>query len=144
MFDTLKFIREAVPTNSTIGFVLIIAIVAAVVFGVLAWVVDRNYKSHQVERPSEKSLREVVGRTFRNETVPLDGYIYTDCVFQDVTFRWDGGNTAIRGAQTKVIGHKRFETFNETAVATVDLLQSFGFLESEFSSDWKHVPAEVR
>lgn len=30
------------------------------------------------------------GKNFRNEVVPLDGYDYVDCTFQNVTFLYDG------------------------------------------------------
>lgn len=69
--------------------------------------------------------------------MPLDGHSYEDCVFANVTFRWNGGPFLIlRG---RIIGHRRLETFNPTAVDTVDTLQALGFLEPNFSADWRHL-----
>jgi hypothetical protein len=39
---------------------------------------------------ANKPLKQVRQKTFDHETVPLDGYEYIDCTFNDVTFEFEG------------------------------------------------------
>jgi hypothetical protein len=89
-----------------------------------------------------KSLIEVFGQKFQSTTVALDGKNFHDCTFENVTFRWDGGNFGIiRGT---IVGTRRIETFNRQVVSSIDLLQALNFLDPSFSADWKHVPLADR
>jgi hypothetical protein len=109
----------------------------------VTWYVLYAVRSAAPPKPASVTLQEIVGQEFKNTKVVLDGYIYTDCTFENVTFRWDGGPSAVRGTRTKIIGTRRFESFNPSAVNTVDILDALGFLEPGFAADWKHLPPEV-
>ncbi|RUU44108.1 hypothetical protein EOD08_11205 [Mesorhizobium sp. M6A.T.Ca.TU.002.02.2.1] len=41
--------------------------------------------------------QKVDGKTFVNEQVPLDGYHYENCTFQNTTFLYNGGRFAFNG-----------------------------------------------
>jgi hypothetical protein len=53
MFETVRAIHEALRTESTLAFVLFMAMVFAVLNGGVAWLVDRGYKNSLVEAQSE-------------------------------------------------------------------------------------------
>jgi hypothetical protein len=44
--------------------------------------------------PDPYSPTIVVGKSFKNEVVPLDGYFYVSCIFENVTFVYNG-STAV-------------------------------------------------
>lgn len=85
-----------------------------------------------------RQTQNIYSKSFVNEKVILDGFIYHECNFTNVTFVWNGGAGGI--LHCTVSGHKRLETFHTTAVATIDILKGMGFLEKEFSDSWKHLP----
>ena len=58
MFDTVKAIHEAIRTESTLAFVLVIASAFALIGGTVAWIVDRGYKTAVEESQIERRLTE--------------------------------------------------------------------------------------
>ncbi len=55
---------------------------------------------------------QVTGRTFDNQRVPLDGYEYSHCIFNNVTFLYNGV-TPVRIDNAKLSGFNRLETDNK-------------------------------
>ncbi|MGA9755643.1 MAG: hypothetical protein WBV23_10925 [Desulfobaccales bacterium] len=84
--------------------------------------------------PSIVELEHVANQTFRNTTVVLDGKYYDNCVFENVTIRWDGGGYMVVGVQ---VNGAILQTANKTVINTVDLLKALNLLKPEFSSAWK-------
>jgi hypothetical protein len=56
MFETVKAIHEALRTDSTWPFVVVIALVFALISGAVAWVVDRGYQNALEDKRSTASL----------------------------------------------------------------------------------------
>jgi hypothetical protein len=61
----------------------------------LGWL-NKLAPTQVVSGPVVPALEPIVGQTFQNTTVILDGKYYDDCTFKNVTFRWNGGPYAIR------------------------------------------------
>lgn len=86
------------------------------------------------------ALTEVVGHTFQNATVVVDGKRFRNCTLVNCTIRWNGGPFFLDTVH--VGGPKRFETQSPQITETIDLLKALGFLETEFAGSWEHKPAE--
>jgi len=82
-----------------------------------------------------REMREVVGETFQNTAIVLDGHNYVDCVFRDVTMKWNGGLCAF--LRLKIHGVARLETDNPTVANTIDILKQLGWLRQDFADDWR-------
>lgn len=90
---------------------------------------------------ANQPIKGIIGQTFIDQTVFMDGCDYVDCVFQDCTFRWNGGRWAMHNPNIR--GIRRFETKVEIASHTVDVLKFLGLLGNpEFAADWHHLPEE--
>jgi MFS family permease len=124
------------------GTVLILAAIAIGAAGILLRVsgVGRAMTVTPVgtERQQPVQFTRIIGQTFRNTEVPLDNYYYDDCVFENVTFVWNGGPYYLNRA--RVGGSRQLKTYNPVIVSTVDFLKAFTWLESQFSESWTHIP----
>jgi hypothetical protein len=85
-------------------------------------------------------LKIIIGQTFKNKTILLDGKEFIECVFENCTFRWNGGKHTVQNC--RIIGSKGIESQNSIIYSTIDILKSLGFLEKEFSDSWKRLPKE--
>ncbi len=74
----------------------------------------------------------VIGKTFRNEEVPLDGYRYSNCVFINVKFVYNG-TTAIGVTDSKFDGPFVLRSENAAVSGTVVLMKWSGYLSPEFN-----------
>lgn len=80
----------------------------------------------QDSQPTRKE--EVVGKTFRNERVPLDGKSYLKCRFENVTFVYNGtGPWTLVG--NKLMGVMRVNTESPAVAGAMSLLRLVGFLK---------------
>jgi hypothetical protein len=73
----------------------------------------------------------VLGRTFRNEKVLIDGHSYRDCKFYNVTFLYNG-TTPIQITHSE-IGSTWVESENPAVIGTFILLRSIGFLREDIA-----------
>ncbi len=73
----------------------------------------------------------VVGRTFRNEKVLLDGTSYSNCEFHNVTFVYNG-TTPVQFANCKVFG-EHYSSENLAVFGTVVWLKGFNMLRQNFN-----------
>jgi hypothetical protein len=46
-------------------------------------------------------MRVISDQNFKDQDVPLDGYIYEHCSFTDVCFTYDGGAYGLRNSTVK-------------------------------------------
>ena len=86
----------------------------------------------------EPTLHEVYGKTFMNERVPLDGYAYRHCSFQNVTF-------VINGDGPSTLEYNDFGAYTVTSdkpdvSAALEHLNALGFLRVPLFRDGKVVP----
>jgi hypothetical protein len=88
------------------------------------------YRAFTADTPElhfkHSNLVEVRGRTFRNEKVLLDGYKYTDCVFENVTFVY-GGTGATELSHSTMKGFA-FQPGSPAVGSTVKILGGLGML----------------
>lgn len=82
-----------------------------------------------------KPLERITGRVFNNETVEVDNHNFEDCTFNNVIFRYKGGNFAF--ARANITGEKGFETPDLGIEGAVNLLNLLGFLEPHFAVAWR-------
>jgi len=87
-------------------------------------------------------IAAIVGKTFENRTVVLDGARFFGCTFRNCTMQWFGG--AWGGWDNKCVFDRiSYETLNPIAVQAVDQLKGLGLLgDAEFAKSWG--PREVR
>lgn len=69
-------------------------------------------------------LRLIENQTFMNETVPLDGFHYRKCRFENVTFVWNGTGPSIM--ESNIFGKVRLKTSDYRITNTLALLQGMG------------------
>lgn len=86
-------------------------------------------------------LRQIIGQTYVNTRVPLDGNAYIACNFDNVTFEWNGTAPFDVRASHKSCCN-RFETQNPQFVVLIDLIKAFGFLTEDFAASWTHLGPE--
>lgn len=84
------------------------------------------------QRPSfrfdgDAKFEQIVHHTFVNEIVELDGKEYTDCIFQNVTFKYNG-TTAIRLSHNTFRNLPAFRTDNPAVFSTIAALKGSGYL----------------
>lgn len=87
------------------------------------------------ERPQ---LKNEYGKVFDSVVVTLDGRGFYDCVFNNVTFRWNGGKSYLHNP--RISGARGFQTTDERITLTVDLFKLLGFLNPQFALYWHHRP----
>lgn len=75
-------------------------------------------------------LERVRGRYFSNQQVPLDGYEYTDCTFDNVSFIYDG-ITPISFSHNTVQGYFKIETNNPAFHQFYYLLERMGYINKD-------------
>jgi hypothetical protein len=66
-------------------------------------------------------MKVVQGKSFYNETVPLDGIEYRDCVFEDVTFVFEA-RAGTRFTNDQLKGDIKFQSYNLSAKAAMQLV----------------------
>jgi uncharacterized membrane protein (Fun14 family) len=84
---------------------------------------------------SSKTLERITQRVFDNETVEVDNRNFEDCTFNNVIFRYRGGNFAF--ARANITGTKGFEASDLWVTGTVNLLNVLDFLEPNFAVSWR-------
>jgi hypothetical protein len=87
--------------------------------------------------PKPYSPIAVVGKTFRNEKVPLDGYSYSNCVFDNVKLIYNG-TTAAQINNSKVTGALVISSDNMAVEGVMLLLGGIGYLKP--GVDLSHMP----
>lgn len=74
----------------------------------------------------------IVGKTYRNSEVVLDGRSYSNDTFYNVTFVYDG-TTPINFSNNTVHGFPLIRTNTPAVWGTVTLMKGFGFLRPEIA-----------
>jgi hypothetical protein len=88
---------------------------------------DKVGSAHYMQWPNPYSPVSIIGKTFRNEKVLLDGYSYSHCEFYNVTFIYNG-TTPIQFSNNKVLGTQNYMSDNPAVSGTVGWLQGFSLL----------------
>lgn len=84
-------------------------------------------------------LRQIIGKHFKNEVVPVDGYWFINCTFENVTFEYNGGSAKMDNPNPK--GTFALKTTNGTVNGSVCLLKMLGQLGTDLASQWEGCPA---
>lgn len=70
----------------------------------------------------------VVGKAFRNERVILDGKSYSHCIFENVTFVYNG-TTTIQFSNNKILGSAWYASDNPAVLGTLGWMRGFGLVK---------------
>jgi hypothetical protein len=91
--------RLQMPHLNIRNLIILALIFGSLVFSGIGW----YQYSHSGFRFDENAkLEEVSFKTFRNETVPIDGKSFHNCTFINVTFEYDGRSTIAFSNNTMV------------------------------------------
>jgi hypothetical protein len=84
--------------------------------------------SKYIQFPEPYVPISVIGKTYRNERVILDGHAYTNCNFYSVTFVYNG-TTSIVFAHNSIINGMMFSSDNPSVLMTTVALKGLGYLK---------------
>jgi hypothetical protein len=121
--------RKIIVNHMFIGYALLAAIFIVCLAGMatqLGWI-DRWLGTSDFQR--------IVGRTFQNQTVEVDGKLFEDCTFNNVIFRYRGGRVGF--VRAIITGTKSFETSDLGATGAVNILGMLQFLDPTFAASWR-------
>jgi len=96
----------------------------------------------------QKPLVQVWNKTFKGETVKLDGYEYVNCTFDDVTLEYNGtaparfdGKMIVRQPEEKVVTIKSSNKIvQQTMLLMIGLHRALGAPERAFAVDFETTP----
>jgi len=100
-----------------------------VVLVLLAWIPHFRHLPFP-KWPEQYAPILVVGKTFRNEEVLLDGYSYDHCIFENVKFVYNG-KTPPNNIFPTIRGSFTFRTDNPAIEGTALLFKGLGFLKTD-------------
>jgi hypothetical protein len=122
--------------NSIWGFVpFILVIVGTILFisnqlGVLSF--RTNIENSGFEKwPEPYNPPIISGQRFSNQEVVLDNFLYVNCVFENVTFKYNG-TTAVQMRDNRVVGRVNFSSDNIAVIGTAFMLQGLGVTKTPF------------
>lgn len=96
-------------------------------------------KKHEASKDGPMlNLKVVERKKFANQEVPLDGYSYYDCVFDNVTFLFNGEPSQL--INVKVLNYARVKTFDDRVRGTFTLLKSLKILRPDASFEIQDKP----
>jgi hypothetical protein len=81
-------------------------------------------KTDPVVQPIQLGFTEIVNQTFKNQEVPLDGYRYISCIFENVTFVYNNGNTGGIDTSSRFTGSVGFKSREARIQQILAFLQS--------------------
>jgi hypothetical protein len=115
-------VRDKSPFASGIVFGCMVTMFLCVFIGACLYKMRPVYK---FEYNKDAKLAVVDGRSFVNETVPIDGYKYINCTFTNVTFRYNG-TTPPEFMNDRFVGSVWISTGNDAVAATMAVLKGLG------------------
>ena len=135
-FDTWG-VKRTMPPISALLFNVLLAIGVITVVYLVMRSMAKLLTKHEPETKQE--MTEVVSRHLTKEVVILDNHTFINCFIDNCRVRYNGGQYVLRDTRIRNI---TFESKNPTVVNTVITLNSLGYLEEEFSKEWRVVPQE--
>lgn len=89
----------------------------------------------------KRRLTPVFNQIYRNQVIKVDGKDFQNCIFENVTFEFDGGPWNF--GNCRVVGIRRFETPSPKIAGGISLLKFIDLLgDQQFVADWHTVPDE--
>jgi hypothetical protein len=125
LIDYLPQIYELFRKNFAAMSILILGCITATFFITRLIYLHENTNEHLNEE-NYKPIA-IVGKTFRNEIVPLDGYAYSDDTFENVTFVYNG-TTPLQFTHNTVGGFV-MKSDNPAINYVLAMLYGFGLLD---------------
>jgi len=114
--------------------------VLALVIGLAAGKTALAEQSVNTQSPSnfreDYPLKEYRGKTYKDETVQIDGNSFIDCTFDNVTFRFDG-EAPFRFTNDHFQGKFSLTSNNPVVKATMELLGGFIKMENAAQNQTK-------
>jgi len=114
--------------------------VLALVIGLAAGQTALAEQSVNTQSPAnfreDYPLKEYRGKTYKDETVQIDGNSFIDCTFDNVTFRFDG-EAPFRFTNDHFQGKFSLTSNNPVVKATMELLGAFIKMENAAQNQTK-------
>lgn len=129
----ILFAAAQIPPLFVAGFALLFAGAGLVLF---SWLRQARGQTQASGAARSVTIQTVIGQTFENSTIPLDGIRYVRCTFRNCTFRWHGGAWGGWDSACRFETPPRFETTFPVAIQTVDMLRGLGLLDPHFAQTW--------
>jgi hypothetical protein len=100
------WIRRAGSSNKLIGAVVVLGLVMSGISLYVSYTVNAIPKPLMLnvsayDPPYPAPMRVISDRTFEDQDVPLDGFIYQRCTFVNVCFLFDGGAYGLQDSAVK-------------------------------------------
>src|SRR5215469_6364838 len=105
------------------GLICALALVVGLIVGRMGLAGQSNALSLANFRP-DFPLKEIRGKTFKNETVQLDGNAFIDCTFDNVTLRFEG-QAPFRFTNDHFNGKFSVASNNPVVKSTMELIGTF-------------------
>ncbi len=77
-------------------------------------------------------LKVIKDKTFANTILPLDGYVYINCAFANVTFEYDATDLTGGWVDAKKLEGVRIQTNEAHLMTLIALIQSSGLIPPDF------------
>jgi hypothetical protein len=144
-FKSSPTLMERIPTffqSTWWGFTPLALVLAATVILLLRGFGFIGHSEPKQQFLFDKSPPSIVvaHKTFMNERIPLDGYIYSDCTFENVTFVYNGTRpTNFTG--NRIVGRFRYATDNPSIDGAMAMLRGLGLLSN--AVDFRAAPGSI-
>lgn len=89
------------------------------------------YAFPELDWPVHK-LKVVRDKSFVNATLPLDGYVYINCSFANVTFQYDGTDLTGGWVDARKLDGIRIQTNEAHLMTLIALIQSSGLIPPDY------------
>lgn len=109
---------------------LILIIAVGIILIVKATGIVPETKTQFARWPNPYSPTSIIGKTYRNERVVLDGYSYSNCEFYNVTFVYNG-TTPIQLSNNKVLGGMVLASDNQAVTGALMMATGFGLMKDD-------------
>jgi hypothetical protein len=117
-------------TMSLVGILICaLALVIGPTVGQMAVAEQGTNTQSQTNFREDYPLKEIRGKTFKDETVELDGNSFIDCTFDNVSFRFDG-DAPFRFTNDHFTGKFSLTSNNPIVKTTMELIGTFMKLEN--------------
>jgi hypothetical protein len=120
-------------TNLSWGLGCALALVVGLIAGRMGLVGPSPHTQSPANFRADFPLKQIQAKTFKNETVQLDGNDFIDCTFDNVTLKFDG-QAPFRLTNDHWVSHSKFSIASDNPVIKSTLQLMDAFLKAENSA----------
>lgn len=106
--------------------------ITIITWGAILWGAAGDWAKQKVADLRGSQLESVFEKRFVNEVVVLDGHSYVNCIFENVTFEFNGGNFAFVNNTAAGV---RFKSKNKDINSAISALAKFDVFKIPIMTD---------